>query len=264
MPIVHCPECRQAARVPDSDRAMNVNCPHCRHRYHLPATLDVPEVVEDDVPVARLAPASTGSPFDFEGQQGGGGAVVSSQTERLQKMRAGAAGGWLLLAGILDSVPIFVAAFYAALVTIEPRATPEAAGVGAIAAIVFCVLALLLTVPILIGSKAMSGGWSYGMSLTGAIFALLLGVLYGLFVFPAGLLLLARQPGVALVALGTSIIGLTSCIAGIRTFLALMSASTRERFDRRDEQHERPARRRYEDPEERRSAPRRRDRDEEY
>jgi phage FluMu protein Com len=48
MPIENCPKCGKAARVPDSDRALRVKCPHCETLYNVPAAAP---------PTAEVAPA---------------------------------------------------------------------------------------------------------------------------------------------------------------------------------------------------------------
>lgn len=297
MAVVRCPECRKPARVPDADRTLTVQCPHCRHAYEAPpsapAEVDAVEVLPDEPPPLprrraaatqpqvelpddppprrrrdpepqpHPAPQAGGSPFDFDG---GGGLV--KETGVRQRQAATSAGGWLMAAAFLGGVPVLqagisvlVAAFAADRLPLEAR-MPVLVGGG----LVF-VFGLVFVVPVVLGSRAVSNSSSFGLAMTGAVCALLMGAFYGLSLLPTLMMVAQGQVCVALIFALPAFIGLVCIVAGIKTILALWSGKGRERFaasDRRrdEEEDDRPRRRRRDEYEEddRRPA-RRRDRD---
>jgi hypothetical protein len=215
------------------------------------------------VPEPTAPLISAASPFDFDGAASGGeGPLVQNQGERLRRQGRQAMGGWLLLAAVLDSLPIVGAIIMALVVAFAPRVPPDVAGGGMIGAVVFSVIGLVLVLPIMLGAWSMSRSRSFGLSLTGAIFALVLGLLYGLFIVPSVLAILARNGGVAGVCFGLAVIGLISCVSGLMSIINLFRyASRSDSRSRQDdpEEDERPRRRRRRDEDEDdRPAPRRR------
>lgn len=245
MPIVECPTCRRRLSVRDSPAVANVRCPGCKTVFRAPAP--APAATPSRPSGRRVTPRPAApveeNPFDFGGPASSAG-PSTAQDFNFDETDAGAAAR-LVLRRRIDTAAALLKYLAGTEVLLAVVAVLLGVVIVAMQSSGVAILALIggllcscmsLAVPVtflLIGAHNLRSKNSYGLALTGGVFAAL---------SAAGLGLTSLAPvalGRAGVAFTPPILGVAglAVAAAIQTLSVLSQPDVREAFRRR---HERP------------------------
>jgi hypothetical protein len=192
MPTMPCPSCQQLLAFRDEHQGQRVQCSRCGTVLQIPSEPLAP-------PPVRVAPAPApepaGAPFDFAGPQGGGdaepgpfgfdeerrwpGGDEEDRARARARRQVNSAATWLTGGALIG---LALAIIFSLLVLMGMGAALENSPGGgylvgsAIGAVVLVVVMLVPFTFMLIGAQQLRRRASYGLALTGVIFAGLIGL----------------------------------------------------------------------------------------
>lgn len=246
MPVVRCPFCQHNLSLPEQYLGAAVRCSACNNAFQVAAQAPaLPVVSPSPLPAALpppvAVPSAAPSPFAFDG---GAGEVVRTGNFSFDEDPEAKRGRRLIqsAAGYMQGT-VVLATLWAVLAAIGGLIQGLSAGnlAYAFGTLVGALLPVCPVVFIHLGSQSLQRRTSYGLAMTGAIFALLFASgalgLTGV----AGLTfltsLVAGACGLSIVLLVLSAIGaaitFVAGMAGIKTLMALNNPAVKAGFDRR-------------------------------